>query len=346
VIRRALVIACLAITACAGILGLSGSGPRPFPHRAHATAGVTCTRCHRDVSAPMAGSALHIPDDATCVTCHAKPHDARPCLTCHTAPGAFAELAEARDHLRFDHARHAATTHGDCMRCHTGIAEGDDHLRPAMATCFRCHDHDAERDARRCDACHRDLEDARLLPRSHLAHDGDWLHAHGTRAASSGDLCQACHREAFCADCHARTAPAVPATRRFADPFTPSVHRAGFVARHALEASAQPGACTTCHAPERCLACHTTRGVAGADRRSPHPAGWVGPAASDNEHGRQARRDPATCAGCHDGAGQSLCVGCHKVGGVGGSPHPPGWSSKLPLSALPCRLCHPIGSRP
>jgi hypothetical protein len=23
-----------------------------------------------------------------------------------------------------------------------------------------------------------------------------------------------------------------------------------------------------------------------------------------------------------------------------------GWSSKLPLTAMPCRLCHPIGSRP
>ena len=47
-----------------------------------------------------------------------------------------------------------------------------------------------------------------------------------------------------------------------------------------------------------------------------------------------------------DGAGQSLCVGCHKVGGVGGNPHPTGWSSKLPLAAMPCRMCHPIGSRP
>jgi hypothetical protein len=335
-----LVVACLAITACAGILGLSGSGPQPFPHRAHAIAGVTCTRCHPDAATPR------LPDDASCLTCHTKPHDARPCLTCHTAPGALAALGQARDHLRFDHARHAAPTRGNCMRCHTGIADGDAHLRPAMATCFACHDHDADHDARRCDACHRDLEDARVLPESHLAHDGDWLHAHGNRAASSGDLCQACHREAFCADCHARTAPAVPAKRQFADPFTPSVHRAGFVARHALEANAQPGACTTCHAPERCLACHTARGVAGADRRSPHPAGWVGPAASDNEHGRQARRDPAACAGCHDGAGQALCVGCHKVGGVGGSPHPPGWSSRLPASAMPCRLCHPIGSRP
>ena len=72
----------------------------------------------------------------------------------------------------------------------------------------------------------------------------------------------------------------------------------------------------------------------------------VGPTPADNAHVREARRDPTACASCHDGAGQSLCVGCHQVGGVGGSPHPPGWSSRVPLSAMPCRLCHPIGSRP
>jgi hypothetical protein len=340
--RRALVAGCLVLGACAGVLGLSRSTPQPFPHRAHATAGVACTRCHSGLDTPSA--ALHIPDDAICATCHTRPHDARSCLGCHAAPGAVVALVEARDHLRFEHARHAQPTRGDCMRCHVGIAEGDGQLRPPMATCFRCHD--AARDGRRCETCHRDLEDARLLPQSHLAHDGDWLREHGTRAASSGDLCGSCHRDSFCADCHGKTVPALPAARRFADPFAASVHRAGFTARHALEARSEPGACMTCHAPDRCAACHTSRGVAGEGRRSPHPPGWVGPAAADNEHGRQARRDPVACASCHDGAGQSLCVGCHKVGGVGGSPHPARWSSRLPLTAMPCRMCHPIGSRP
>jgi hypothetical protein len=342
-VKLPIALVCLALAACAGILGLARGGPQAFPHRKHAAAGVTCTQCHPGVDTDP--SALHLPDDAACAGCHQKPHDARPCLGCHAAPNAIAELADARAHLVFDHARHAAPSRGNCMRCHVGIADGDDHLRPPMATCFRCHDHDAARDARRCEACHRDLEDTSTLPQSHLAHDGDWLREHGARAAASGDLCQSCHREQFCAECHGKTAPVLPATRRFADPFAPSVHRAGFAARHALEARAEPGACTTCHSADRCAACHVSRGVAGEGRRSPHPPGWLGLAAADNEHGRQARRDPAGCAGCHDGAGQALCVGCHKVGGVGGSPHPAGWSSRLPLTGLPCRMCHPIGAR-
>jgi Cytochrome c7 and related cytochrome c len=341
--RAIAILACLALAACAGILGFTRGAPQAFPHRAHVVAGVACTQCHAGMGSNA--TALHLPDAASCTSCHAKPHDAHPCLTCHAAPTAIAALVEARDHLVFDHAPHMAPTQGNCARCHVGIADGDDHLRPPMATCFKCHDHDAARDARRCDACHRGLEDTKLLPETHLAHDGNWLREHGTRAASSGDLCQSCHKERFCAECHGANVAVLPATMHFADPFAPSVHRAGFRARHALEARAEPGACATCHTPDRCAACHLAQGVAGPGRRSPHPPGWVGLGAAGNQHGRDARRDPAACAACHDGAGQALCIGCHKVGGIGGSPHPAGWSSRLPLTALPCRLCHAIGAR-
>jgi len=333
------------LTACAGVLGLTHTGPQPFPHRKHALAGVSCTTCHAGIDRDD-GHSLHLPDDRTCIGCHQKPHDTHPCLGCHAAPNALPELAEARDHLVFDHASHFGPSRGDCVRCHIGVKEGDERMRPPMATCFLCHDHDAARDARKCDACHRNLEDGTTLPQSHLAHDGDWLREHGTRAASSGDLCQSCHRDKFCAECHGKTVAILPATARFDDPFAPTIHRAGFESRHALEARAEPGACATCHSSDRCASCHASLGVSGSDRRSPHPPGWVGPTPADNAHGREARRDPTACASCHDGAGQALCVGCHKVGAIGGNPHPPGWSSRISPSALPCRLCHPIGSRP
>lgn len=337
--RIALVLAFL--SACAGILGYARSGvPQAFPHRAHVTAGVACTTCHVKM-AEDPGTVLHVPDEASCTTCHAQPHDTRPCLTCHAETGALAELADARAHLVFDHGKHLGTARGNCMRCHVGIAEGDQAMRPTMATCFKCHDD--RRQARTCETCHKNLEDTRTLPATHLAHDGDWVREHGTRAAASSDACGSCHGERFCASCHGKTAPLVPSTLRFSDPFAGNLHRAGFASRHGLEAKSEPGQCATCHQPSRCLACHAERGVAGDTKRSPHPAGWLG---IDNAHGREARRDPAACASCHDGAGQQLCVGCHAVGGVGGSPHPAGWSSRQPLSALPCRLCHPIGSRP
>ena len=330
------------IAACASVLGFK-TRPTFFPHRKHVLAGVPCTKCHAGIDKDD-GTALHIPDDDSCKSCHTKPHDDHPCLGCHAPDGALGELAESRDHLTFNHGKHLPRAKGNCMRCHIGVAEGDERMRPPMVACFNCHDTD--RDARKCDGCHKNLEVSGEVPQTHLAHDGDWLHEHGRRAASSGDACQSCHSERYCASCHGVTVAALPSQLHFADPFTPSVHRAGFSSRHALEAKADPGACQTCHQPDRCVTCHISKGVAGLDRANPHPPGWVGLTAGDSEHGRAARQDPAACAACHGGAGETLCVQCHKVGGVGGTIHPPGWSSNVPLSSMPCRMCHPIGSMP
>ncbi len=342
--KLSLAVLCVVLAACAGILGLRDrKRDQTFAHRPHVVAGVTCTKCHAGIT--EGGPELHLPTDSTCTTsgCHAKPHDPRPCGGCHGSPTAVADLTAARENLIFDHGKHLGRTTGNCMRCHDAVADGTGPLRPPMATCFRCHD-DLEA-ARRCDGCHKDLVEEGTLPASHLAHDGDWIREHGARAASSGDLCETCHKQTFCASCHGRTVPTLPAERRFADPFRANIHRAGFAGRHALEARSDPGACQTCHAPDRCLQCHVAKGVASSTSRNPHPAGWVGLSASDNLHGREARRDPAACASCHSGAGEQLCVSCHAVGGVGGNPHPPGWSSGRALHEMPCRLCHPLGAR-
>jgi hypothetical protein len=342
-VKAWLVAACVLLAACAGILGLRRTTTESFPHRSHVVAGVSCTRCHANVADGKPN--LHLPEDSSCTSCHTKPHDTRSCTSCHTKPAVIAQLVEARDHLKFDHAKHAAPTSNNCMRCHDGVANGDGRLRPPMATCFKCHDKDAERDGRRCDACHENLVEEGTLPETHLAHDGDWMREHGTRASSSGELCESCHRQSFCASCHGQTVPVLPAAMTLANPFQASVHRAGFASRHSLEARSDPGACATCHQPERCASCHVAKGVAGDRGRNPHPAGWVGLTSSDNRHGREARRDPAGCASCHGGAGESLCVSCHAVGGIGGNPHPAGWSSRQPLTTMPCRMCHPVGSR-
>ncbi len=343
-IRTLAVISLVAVAACAGVLGLARKPVGRFPHRAHVVSGISCLRCH--VGVESGGAGIHLPDDASCTTCHAKPHDPRSCAGCHVTPGKQEMLVEDKAHLKFDHARHlAGDRQGTCVRCHGGIADGDAHLRPAMATCFSCHGHSQE--YRTCDGCHRDLETEGTLPQSHLAHEGDWLRDHGARAASSGDLCQTCHSQSYCATCHGQSAPALGANVRFADPFRASTHRAGFASRHSLEAAADPGACLTCHQPERCGGCHEASGIAGPRGASPHPRGWVGLTGSENQHGREARRDPSACASCHGGAGEMLCVRCHAVGGVGGNPHPPGFGDRAqqPLTALPCRLCHPIGAR-
>lgn len=334
-------LAVIAIGACAGILGLRPHREPVFPHRSHVRAGVSCLECH--ATAAQAGDADPVvaPAAASCTSCHPRPHDTHDCLTCHSDPISAGAAVEARTHLRFSHAAHVPLASGDCARCHQDVTRTDAPIRPRMATCLACHAHEDQFDPDRCDACHVDLEGERTLPETHLVHQGDWLREHGAQAGSDAAMCSTCHSERSCARCHGVTAPVVPSKLTFDRPDGLALHRAGFRSHHAEEARADPGSCNACHDDRSCLDCHTSAGVAAratGGGLSPHPRGWVG--VGQNDHGPAARRDPAACAACHGGAGEQLCVSCHKVGGVGGSPHPPGWTSNQPRSALPCRLCH------
>jgi Cytochrome c7 and related cytochrome c len=341
-VKRAGLIGLLLVGACAGILGLRAPGPHPFEHRAHTRAGLSCLSCHTGVDKAGDHDPLHLPADESCVSCHKQPHDPRSCTGCHGGPLLAQGAADARAHLRYSHEQHVPVAKFNCVRCHSDVARDGEFLRPRMATCFGCHEHEDEFAQRTCDRCHVDLAEEDVVPQSHLVHDGDWLREHGTRAGGERDLCETCHSQRFCGGCHGVNVPALPARVAFDAPDTASVHRAGFRARHADEARGAPGLCTSCHRDSFCVGCHEDKRVAGPEAATPHPPGWVSLRGEDNLHGRAARRNPLECASCHGGAGEALCVGCHKVGGVGGNPHPAGWSSRQPMSALPCRLCHPV----
>ncbi len=334
------------LAACAGVLGIRREPPsHPFEHRAHVLKGINCVECHEGVAAAGEVGPLHFPSDSVCRRCHEKPHDERSCSGCHGEMYVRDAVELARGQLRFDHRRHMRAANGDCVRCHMEVTETrPDAVLPKMATCFGCHEHRDQWTLRDCDGCHVDLRDDGTLPDDHVVHEGDWVREHGTRAASAPDLCTSCHSERECASCHGEgTVPALPARLAFDDVRLSGLHRAGFVARHSDEARADPGICTTCHTESSCIDCHTRQGVApGPTTASPHPPGWL--TTNGGDHGMQARIDPASCAGCHGGAGEQLCVGCHRVGGPGGNPHGAGFSSrKDEHHDVPCRLCHGVG---
>ena len=337
-----LLVLSLLVAACAGVLGTRGKPTHPFEHRAHVNKGINCVECHTSIGNDDRGE-LHLPTSADCVRCHQKPHDARTCADCHGESHVRLGAEMARKHLRFDHGTHLRSTHGDCVRCHADVGlERPEVLRPKMATCFGCHQHENQWTLRDCDGCHVDLAAEDTAPASHLVHDGDWMREHGVRAASLRDLCASCHSERSCAACHGRTVAALPSRLAFDDVKIAGLHRPGFRSHHAEEARAEPGLCTTCHTEQSCIDCHTRSAVApGTATRSPHPPGFLSASRGGGQHGIQARLDPVSCAGCHGGAGEQLCVGCHRVGGPGGNPHGPGFSSRRDKSRdLPCRLCH------
>jgi predicted CXXCH cytochrome family protein len=343
----ALGLCSLVAIACAGILGVRQPPARAFEHRAHVVRGIACVKCHSRVARSDANAALDLPGRATCVSCHDKPHDTRECSLCHGREDTRHAVAQAKQHLSYSHAAHAVhaemgATTGQCTRCHSGVATSDGPLRPTMATCLGCHEHRAQWAARSCTPCHRNLESEAVRPESHVVHGRDFMRRHGEAAASARDLCSSCHSESECAACHGVAVPALPSTWHFDRPHTADMHAAGFLARHSIEARIDPATCTSCHRDQSyCESCHRERGLlaASATRSSPHPPDWLS-TAGRSRHGSEARRNPASCASCHGGAGESLCVGCHRVGGPGGNPHPPGFSASKRISELPCRMCH------
>lgn len=332
-------------SACAGVLGIRPPNRHPFEHRAHVTKGVQCTKCHTGIASAGDEGPLHLPDTQGCMAdgCHVKPHDTNTCSNCHGIAGTRIAAADARENLHFSHDNHLKRTKGDCVKCHVDVQQGADHLRPSMGTCFGCHNHSEEMVVRKCDGCHVDLQKEHIKPQEQWVHGPDFTRSHGAAAATSGEVCSSCHAEKFCTGCHAgRVAPATPAQLAFDDPFTPSVHRAGFMSRHPDEARGQPGLCISCHLTSSCNDCHFRRNVgATSEGKSPHPKGWLGLPGQPNDHGREAWRDPTICASCHGGEGEKLCVGCHRVGGIGGSPHPPGYVAHGDRNTdVACRKCH------
>lgn len=341
--RTLFLVMALMLAACAGVLGIRPkSAEHPFEHRAHSIKGISCTQCHAGIAQAGETGELHLPAQGTCVSCHAKPHDQRTCTDCHGQSHAREGNRLAREHLRFAHDRHLGRLGNQCVPCHAAAGTTDQaSMRPTMAQCFGCHAHKDQWHTRDCQACHVDLPRELSKPSSHVVHEGDFIREHGVRAAASRDLCASCHAEPFCASCHGVTTPALPWRFEIDKPGLTGLHRAGFRQRHAEEAQASPGLCSSCHAEERfCLDCHAKRNVgASAAAGSPHPAGWV--RARGGEHGRAARMDPARCASCHGGAGETLCVGCHRVGGPGGNPHGPAFASALDKNRdVPCKQCH------
>jgi hypothetical protein len=181
-----------------------------------------------------------------------------------------------------------------------------------------------------------------------FSHQGNFVRGHAAPARASAETCAQCHDQTYCADCHAKTV-SVPVEVKFPERVNAQfIHRNDFLGRHSLEAAADPMSCQRCHGQTFCQSCHQEEGLVPAatgvaGQHDPHPAGWGFPGSRDF-HGDAARRDITSCQVCHDQGPRSNCVTCHRVGGVGGNPHPPSWTQRhgadeIRKNAM-CGYCH------
>ena len=354
--RRVMFLALLLVLAasagaCRVFRGDAGKGQIVFSHSDHLEHG-DCSDCHEGVESSTGATAgKFIPVKKGCANCHDDVIDK--CQMCHRGPRAGVSLKRVDRKLKFSHAAHASRVDKKkgCATCHPKEKNGAATI-PGHASCDSCHK--KSRAALDCVKCHQDLSRYRK-PTGALTHGPGFAKKHGVRARQGARACVQCHDQAYCADCHSSAAMA-KASVRFPEKVNRRfIHRGDYLSRHAIEARSDPASCRSCHGQRTCRSCHALNGLAasaetgkrkGRGGKAVHPAGWM-TAGSAAFHGHKARLDIGRCASCHDRGAASNCVGCHRVGGMGGSPHPAGWSwrekSGQCRNNSMCATCHAGG---
>ncbi len=320
------------------------------PHDKHKANGVDCVNCHETITDAKNLDVNQRPLEDKCMECHQDDKDKGKCPLCHTDVRKAGPYPKRERHLTFDHSAHIPRVKEECERCHVNLPSGPNPVRkeqdtPSMEACKGCHVHRDQMNAGQCEVCHQDLHRYPLKPISSFTHNGNWVKLHSRDARSATDSCQKCHEQTFCADCHAKTVSTRIEIKYSENVDSDYIHRNDWLTRHSIEARADQTVCQRCHGTSFCIDCHTAQNLTptAANPRSPHPSGWVWPS-SPNFHGPAARRDIASCAACHDQGARSICVDCHKVGGIGGNPHPPGYTAQHPATEIRqngmCLICH------
>jgi hypothetical protein len=347
--KRALLFGGLSVIACATaatVLGTRAAGDEIlFPHARHAQAKIECITCHEQIWDAKTLTGDFLPPMAKCLECHKDKKEQ--CAFCHTDVKSAAAFPKREPRLKFNHTAHLELTKEDCSKCHAQLSQPGKpaKLSEGHTACFSCHNHAQQYADASCSTCHVDLATLPLRPVTEQTHEGDFLRRHSLIAKANGASCATCHDQNFCLDCHAKTTMVKVETKLADRPDRMFIHRNDFLGRHSVESRADPASCQRCHSPNYCETCHQQSHVAfgSPNARNPHPPGWGLPG-SGAFHGDAARRDIASCASCHDQGDQSNCVQCHKVGGVGGDPHPGGFGSHHTLreagSDGRCVACH------
>jgi hypothetical protein len=347
--RISLFLGCCLVAACGPWLTIQlryGVDHIRVPHAKHAAAGVECLSCHDEIYDAKDLGQHVLPKEEKCMECHSEEKAKGNCKMCHSdvkraAPWPVIEDAT----INFSHANHIPRVKEKCEVCHTTLPNPNRaaNASPTMDRCLTCHK--KEYDEGRCNQCHADLSRFALKPVSTYSHQGNFVREHARPARAAGATCATCHEQTFCSDCHEKTVSTKIENKFFDRVDRDFIHRNDFLSRHSLEAQADPALCRRCHGTSFCESCHTKQNLTGdgTNPRDPHPAGWSWPG-SAQFHGTEARRDINKCAACHDQGARSVCVDCHKVGGIGGNPHPAGWSARHGQAEIArngmCLGCH------
>lgn len=105
-----------------------------------------------------------------------------------------------------------------------------------------------------CSDCHGDERDPIVFRR--YDHTATFLDDHKILARMRPGVCELCHRQESCQDCHATRSELKPSILNQVETYKASPHRGDYITRHRFEARIDPTSCYRCHGnPRRSLTC-------------------------------------------------------------------------------------------
>ena len=110
-----------------------------------------------------------------------------------------------------------------------------------------------------CLECHDNDLTGSLKPYETFRHTNAFLLRHGSYARQGQDLCNTCHGEPLCLECHATNDALAPAVKRGDRPDRELPHRGDYIVQHQIDGRVDPGSCVRCHGTRndgKCVACH------------------------------------------------------------------------------------------
>lgn len=104
-----------------------------------------------------------------------------------------------------------------------------------------------------CSDCHTDW-------RAALNHTPDFAAGrHKSYAAQQQQVCDFCHVQSFCMDCHANKEELKPSQKYQDAPERTMPHRGDYLTQHKIDGKINPASCIPCHGRlnnQRCKVCH------------------------------------------------------------------------------------------
>jgi hypothetical protein len=103
-----------------------------------------------------------------------------------------------------------------------------------------------------CSNCHTDDLAA-------FSHTSDFNIRHKFLASRKQQVCNLCHQESFCSDCHANKEELKPSDKFKDSPQRFLPHRGDYLTQHRIDGRINPAPCLKCHGRNnnaRCRACH------------------------------------------------------------------------------------------